>query len=94
MRRAEYKIKGGKLVKIELDETESKISKVKITGDFFLHPEYLIDELEEILLGHPLDETALTTLIENFLINKQATILGVSSGDIAKCIIMAANKDD
>jgi lipoate-protein ligase A len=94
MGRAEYKVKGGKLIKVHLSETGCKISRVKITGDFFLHPEVLIDELEATLLGHRLDEAELTAFIETFLSKRNAIMLGASPTDFAKCIVMAVKKDD
>lgn len=93
MGRAEYKVKGGKLIKVKLSENGFKISQIKITGDFFLHPEVLIDELEEALLVHPLDEAELTAFIEAFLSKRNATLLGASPADFAKCIVMAVKKD-
>jgi lipoate-protein ligase A len=93
MGRAQYKVKGGKLLKVQLSQTGFKISKVKITGDFFLHPEALIEELEETLLGQPLDEAKLAAFIESFLSKRNAIMLGVSPADFAKCIVMAVEKD-
>lgn len=89
MGRAQYKVEGGKLLKVQLSVTGCNISKVKITGDFFLHPEALIEELEEALLGHPLDETKIAAFIESFLSKRNATMLGASAVDFAKCIVMA-----
>jgi lipoate---protein ligase len=93
MFRTEYKVKGGKFVKIQLSENDLRISKLKITGDFFLHPEVLIDELEETLLGHDIDESKLTASIEAFLLERNAVLLGASPADFAKCIVMAVGKD-
>jgi hypothetical protein len=43
MREASRKVEGGKLVKLRMDE---ETRKVTILGDFFLHPEESISELE------------------------------------------------
>ncbi len=93
MGKAEYKVKGGKLIKVKLSEKGLRISEVGITGDFFVHPEVLIDELEEVLVGHTLKEEELTSFIEDFFSKRNATLLGASSADFAKCIIMAVEKD-
>lgn len=93
MGKAEYKVKGGKLIKVKLSQRRLRISEVEITGDFFLHPEVLIDELEEVLLGHTLKEAELTSFIEDFFSKKKATLLGASPADFAKCIVMAVEKD-
>jgi len=92
--RAEYKVKGGKLIKVNLTAENRKIKKIKITGDFFLHPEAVIEDIEQALEGCPLDEQELSNLIEDVMKSKQAVSLGVSPEDFAKCIIMAGEKDE
>ena len=94
MGRAEYKVKGGKLIKVNLTAENRKIKKIKITGDFFLHPEAVIEDIEQALEGCPLDEQELSNLIEDVMKSKQAVSLGVSPEDFAKCIIMAGEKDE
>jgi len=53
MKRAEYKIPGGKLLAAEVQEKGGKLTRVKLVGDFFMHPEEAIDALEAALRsGH------------------------------------------
>jgi len=59
----EHKAKKG-LVRVEFDEENGVAEHVKITGDFFIHPEETIHELERELEGHHLDE--LEHLIDEF----------------------------
>jgi lipoate-protein ligase A len=47
--KAEYKVEGGKLVKAQVEKGDGWILRVKITGDFFIHPEEFLEELEEAL---------------------------------------------
>lgn len=42
---------GGKMVKVAVRSTNGKIDDVRITGDFFSHPEGVIEELERKLVG-------------------------------------------
>lgn len=49
----EYKVPGGKLLRIELDVEKDVIKNVRITGDFFMYPEESILTLENILVGTP-----------------------------------------
>ena len=92
MGKATYKVKGGKMIKISLGESGGKIREVKITGDFFLHPEELIEELEETLVGKPLNEQDLAKAIRSLLKDRDATLLGASPQDFAKCILMAGGR--
>lgn len=91
MFRAEYKVEGGKLIKVQVSKIGEKIGFVKITGDFFMHPEDLIEDLEKSLLGCPLDEKTITEVIRRFIKDKGVVLLGVSPEDFAKCIIRAVS---
>lgn len=93
MGRAEYKVEGGKLVKAQVVTEKNKIQKVKITGDFFIYPEEFLEELEDTLVGSMLDESGLTKLIEDVAEKRNATLLGVSPKDFAKCIVMAGKSN-
>jgi len=87
--RSVYKVEGGKMIKVELTHKGGKIEKIKIMGDFFLHPEDLIEEIESTLTGSPLEEKGLTNSIRAFMEEKGAVLLGASPEDLAKCIMMA-----
>jgi hypothetical protein len=91
--RAEYKAEGGKLIRVQLSKRGSEIEIVKITGDFFLHPEELIDDLEKALEGHTLSESHLTEVITALMEERGATLLGASPRDLARCIMRAGEKD-
>ena len=93
MGRASYKVKGGKLIKVQLIEREGVIEDVRIMGDFFLHPEEVIEEVESSLIGQPLDEGVLAELIESLLRERDATLLGATPKDLAKCIVMAGGRN-
>ncbi len=79
------KIAGGKLVRVELD-FDSKINSAKITGDFFMHPETAIEDLERALAG--LDASAEQAEIKNgldkIISEKNVTLYGVTTEDIAR----------
>ena len=93
MGKATYKVKGGKMIRISLSDSHGKIGEIKITGDFFLHPEELIEELEEMLVGKPLNAQDLARYIRSLMQDRDATLLGASPEDFAKCILMAGGRD-
>ena len=94
MGKAQTKVEAGKLVKVQLRSEGDKIKEVRITGDFFLHPEELIDELEKTLVGSMLNEGFLTHCIKIFLKKHKAVLLGAAPEDFAKCIVMAGERSD
>ena len=93
MGKAEYKVAGGKLIRVQLVKKGSRIEKLRITGDFFLHPEELIEDLEKALVGCALNISDLDEFIGAFVEKRGATLLGASPEDFAKCIAMAAEKE-
>lgn len=93
MLKAEYKVEGGKLIKVQLSKDDNKIGFIKITGDFFMHPEEAIDGLEDILKGCPIDEKVITETIKRFISKEKVTLLGVAPEDFAKCIVKAGGGD-
>ncbi|MEM2454465.1 MAG: lipoate protein ligase C-terminal domain-containing protein [Candidatus Bathyarchaeia archaeon] len=91
--RAEYKAEGGKLIKVQLGRKDDQITFIRITGDFFMHPEELIEELEKSLIGCVIDEKAITETIKRFIEEREVTLLGATPEDFAKCIVRAGGGD-
>jgi len=59
----EHKARKG-LIRVEFDERDGRAEHVRITGDFFVHPEETIGELERMLEGRKIEE--LEHLIDGF----------------------------
>ncbi|MHA2212704.1 MAG: hypothetical protein ACW992_06050, partial [Candidatus Thorarchaeota archaeon] len=62
---------------------------ITIMGDFFLHPEGVLPELEVQLIGVKLDADAIAFAIDRFLTEKEAKIIGANPSDIAAAIMLA-----
>jgi len=105
--RFEEKIPGGKLVAIEVlrrtkrtndsaGDSESSGSGllVKITGDFFLHPEDSLEDIERTLGKLPTDasEADVTAVLVALLSKSGATLIGVSACDLARIFKKATLK--
>ncbi len=50
------KAKGGKLVRVEVASEGGLITDVRITGDFFAHPEEGVEQVEKALRGASISE--------------------------------------
>ena len=87
MKRAEYKIPGGKRLAAEGQEKGRKLTRVKLCGHFFMHPEEAIMALEEALTSSPLGE--LEVRVESFFAEGDIILYGVAPGDFAKVIRLA-----
>jgi lipoate---protein ligase len=81
------KIPGGKLIRVDVIYSK-KVEHVKITGDFFLHPEELITVLEQSLTGAeiPLFKDLLVEHVETILNDNHATLIGFSPDDLISAL--------
>lgn len=85
-----YKVPGGKLVRVELFYGD-RIEQVRITGDFFLHPEEALEAIEAALTGVPLppDNAALTARLAAVLAEQGATLFGAAPADLVTALTAA-----
>ena len=49
-------IKEGKLIRVKAKFDNDVIKSIRITGDFFLHPEEAIEDIEKTLIGSRIGE--------------------------------------
>jgi lipoate-protein ligase A len=87
---ATRKIPGGKLIRVDAQYAE-RLERVKITGDFFLHPEETLDRIEARLAGAalPLDRAGLALSIAACLQENQAELIGITPDDIVTTLAEA-----
>lgn len=73
------------MVKIRISDDE-----VTMTGDFFMHPEDSITELEKVIQNNlHKDPQTLKETLENFFEDKNVELLGASPDDIAETVVDA-----
>lgn len=75
----EYKVPGGKLVVVDLDEQDGRIANPRLAGDFFLDPDDALEVMNDALKGLPIDSSAedIARVILN-AIPEGTTLLGVT----------------
>ncbi len=81
-----------KLLKIELifQEKTHYIHSIKITGDFFVHPEEAIETLEASLVGIKLEKESLRNKISHVL--KDCQLYGFDVDSLADSIIQCSER--
>jgi len=79
-----------KLLKIELKfaENSRRIHSIKITGDFFIHPEETIETLEAGLVGIKLEKESLSNKISSVL--KDCQLYGFDVDSLVNAIIQCS----
>jgi hypothetical protein len=87
MKKAEYKIPRGKLIAVELKLSKNIIKDIKISGDFFMHPEESILDLEEQLNG--IETKDFRNCIDDFFLNRDIILFGISPENFKEVIQMA-----
>ena len=85
-----YKIPNGKLLKISLDydKNTNKINNVRITGDFFAHPEESIELIEEELINVKLDKIRLFEKIQSVIDEYNIELIGLDAEGLTTGILM------
>jgi lipoate-protein ligase A len=81
----DYKVPGGKLIRLQADLNGSRIVRVAINGDFFLYPEDRIAKLEKALAGKELDKAALQSIVEKEL--EGCEMVGISPEEITNALM-------
>lgn len=89
MKTIDYKIPEGKMLKLKVEFRGQVIDSIRILGDFFLHPESTLEEIEKRLEGCEVNVELITSEIQIALDRSNAVLIGASALDIAKAIMKA-----
>lgn len=89
---AALKVPGGKLVKARVTVKAGELREVRITGDFFAHPEESIKELECTLAGKPADPASVRSAVLEFFASRSVVLVGASAADFAQVIERAVER--
>lgn len=89
----EYKMPGGKLVVIDLDLHDGRLTNVQLSGDFFLEPDSALHTINAALTGQPAgaDEATLASALHDAL-SSEVMMYGVSPEAIATAVRRALHQ--
>ncbi|MBI1970921.1 hypothetical protein HYS47_04180 [Candidatus Woesearchaeota archaeon] len=78
------KLVNGKLVRLFV-EAQDTVTSIKITGDFFCHPEEAIEDMEKILLDTtiPISVAAVQQKLDIFVAANKVMLVGITTEAIA-----------
>ena len=85
---ADYKAQGGKLLRVRLEVSGDVIRAITITGDFFMHPEEALEQLERLLTGAAFDEGAIRARVQTFF-DGGVQVIGSDVEDFVTVIMRA-----
>lgn len=78
------KVPGGKLIRVRVElevDGPVKLSSVKVYGDFFMHPESLIEDIEAVLLESGLDIELARARLDPLFQSPDVNVFGAGPGD-------------
>ena len=89
----EFKVPGGKLVVVDLEVVDGRISDFRLAGDFFLEPDSALESINAAVTGLPADTEApaLAKAVRDAL-PEDALLLGFSPESVATTIRRALQK--
>ncbi|MDR2372900.1 MAG: lipoate--protein ligase family protein [Bifidobacteriaceae bacterium] len=91
--RGEYKTPGGKLVAVDVETEDGRISGVRVAGDFFLEPDEALERIESALLGAGVADQAQTLAKRvDQALEPTDTLVGFDAGAVAIAVRRALGR--
>ncbi len=89
-----HKIPQGKLVRLSMDYDTTILQKIRICGDFFIHPEETILDMEGVLTSLPVEagEERIRHLLDRAVEHRHAQLIGIDTLTLARLIHEAINQ--
>lgn len=89
------KVPGGKLLRIKVDfnPEDGIVEDVQIYGDFFIHPEEFIEDIEQFLvnLSQKDSDESIAAALQRLIEDEGAELVGITPESIAKTFKTALN---
>jgi lipoate-protein ligase A len=90
---ATTKVSGGKLLRVKCEVEGGVLTAVSITGDFFIHPEDGIVELEKCCVGMSVVKEEFVKKLHAVIVDKKLELIGFSTDDIVQTLWSALHPD-
>lgn len=88
MQKIDYKVEGGKFLRLQTDIKDGIIKDIKIRGDFFVYPETAIFKIEDFLKDKELE--TFIPLLTSYIKKEGIRIIGFSALDLKKALNLAS----
>jgi len=89
VKRFEYKVPGGKLLRAKLEIENGRITSLQLSGDFFMEPETDLEELEMKLTGFKAEPAYIEATVVSFFSSHKTRMTGAGPKDFAYVINQA-----
>lgn len=82
-----HKVPNGKLLKVTVEFSDDTLKKVQIKGDFFIHPEESLDELEIALANKEYSRAAIGDIVGDFFARAGVVAFGITPKAVVDAIL-------
>ncbi|UCG69189.1 MAG: hypothetical protein JSV09_15630 [Thermoplasmata archaeon] len=89
-----YKVPNGKLLKITVEFQGKRIERVMIKGDFFIHPEESLDELEIKLRGVAYERKVISDIVGEYFEKEGLIAFGITPKAVVDSIMKCREVGD
>jgi len=90
---AEFKAPKG-VIKVELELEHDTISRISLSGDFFMYPEDALERLEQALVGVKAERESLMAAVQSFYNSTGARTPMMASEHWVEAILRAVGGDE
>ncbi len=87
MQKVTYKVPKGKMLRLQFKLDDYLIKDIKITGDFFIHPEKTIIDIEKFLIN--IDVREVEKKLSPFIKKNNIKLIGFKPKDLQHCLLTA-----
>lgn len=84
MKQIDHKVQNGKLLHVDADIRGGIIYDIRLTGDFFVHPESALARIENILKGERIENAQ--SVLEFFIAKKSIQLVGFCPLDVSDAL--------
>ncbi|OIO58524.1 MAG: biotin--protein ligase [Alphaproteobacteria bacterium CG_4_10_14_0_2_um_filter_63_37] len=77
---------GGKLFRVKLRLEGGRIARLRVEGDFFIHPEEALEAIEAVFLGGPATKRAVGEMLDSAVQSHPAQWFGITPDDLKAAI--------
>ena len=90
----DYKVPGGKLLRLKLEIDKNVIRDIQINGDFFLFPSEAQMWMEDSLRGLPLEKSVLRKSLVSVIERRSIKMIGLDVDSLISSIFLARKGGD
>ncbi|MFP4116856.1 MAG: hypothetical protein ACLFQ8_02840 [Candidatus Aenigmatarchaeota archaeon] len=91
MKHVDFKVPDGKMLKIDVEVKDNVVKEIDVRGDFFIHPEDSLKDLEETLSEIQIDDV--DKKFKEWIDSKDVEVIGFDGKDLKTAVSKSKDSD-